>query len=167
MQLTRFTDYSLRTLIFLGLHQDRLMTIHEIAEYYGISKTHLMKVVHTLGLRGYIQTVRGRVGGIRLARPPGLINVGAVVRDTEENMEIAECLGGKSSCALLPACVLKSVFMEARTSFLATLDRYRLSDLLAGRPQTRRLAVVALPDKLVGKLGPTAKRKSRKGLRTP
>lgn len=161
MQLTRFTDYSLRTLIFLGQHDDRLMTIHEIAEYYGISKTHLMKVVHTLGLRGYIETVRGRVGGIRLARRPDLINVGAVVRDTEENMDIAECLGGNDSCPLLPACVLKSAFSEARKNFLATLDRYRLSDLLTGRAQSPRLAVVQLPDNLAEKLGSTSKRKAR------
>lgn len=162
MQLTRFTDYSLRTLIFLGLHEDRLMTIQEIAEYYGISKTHLMKVVHTLGLRGYIETVRGRVGGIRLARRPELINVGAVVRDTEENMNIAECLGDNDSCPLLPACVLKSAFSEARKNFLATLDRYKLSDLLVGKAQSPRLAVVQLPDHLVGKLRSTIRTKVRR-----
>src|SRR3546814_7676312 len=88
MQLTRFTDYSLRTLICLGLHPERLMTIHEIAQEYDISQAHLKKVVHNLGLRGYIETVRGRVGGIRLARQPELINLAAVVRDTEENMNI-------------------------------------------------------------------------------
>ena len=135
MQLTRFTDYSLRTLIYLGLHQDRLATISEIATNYGISQNHLVKVVHQLGIHGYIETVRGKGGGVRLARRPELINIGDVVRDTEENMDIAECFNtSNKSCTLLPACILRSVLTEARKSFLATLDFYRLSDLLVNQP---------------------------------
>ncbi|HEY9097990.1 MAG TPA: Rrf2 family transcriptional regulator [Thiobacillus sp.] len=134
MQLTRFTDYSLRVLIYLGLQQDRLVTISEIASNYDISRNHLMKVVHQLGARGYIETVRGKGGGMRLARRPELINVGDVVRDAEENMDIAECFNPSKSCPLLPTCVLRTVLTEARKSFLATLDFYRLSDLLVSQP---------------------------------
>jgi Rrf2 family nitric oxide-sensitive transcriptional repressor len=161
MQLTRFTDYSLRILICLGLHQDRLMTIREVADYYGISQAHLTKVVHNLGLRGYIETVRGRGGGIRLARRPELVNVGEVIRDTEENMHIAECFSGDTSCCLLPSCVLKSAFAEARKNFLATLDRYRLSDLMVERAQPVATAVVRLPKSMAAKLdASSAKRRS-------
>ncbi|HUW29691.1 MAG TPA: Rrf2 family transcriptional regulator [Sulfuriferula sp.] len=134
MQLTRFTDYSLRVLIYIGLHQDRLVTISEIAKNYGISQNHLVKVVHQLGTHGYIETVRGKGGGMRLARRPELINIGDVVRDTEENMDIAECFDpSKQSCSLLPSCILKSVLVEARQSFLVTLDFYRLSDFLVNK----------------------------------
>lgn len=134
MQLTRFTDYSLRVMIYLGLQPDRLATISEIAAVFGISQNHLMKVVHRLGMQGYIDTVRGKGGGMRLARRPELISIGQVVRDTEENMDIAECFSsGGSDCFLLPSCVLKSALTEARQSFLATLDLYRLSDLLANQ----------------------------------
>jgi len=143
MQLTRFTDYSLRVLIYLGLQQDRLVTISEIASTFGISQNHLMKVVHRLGTQGYIETVRGKGGGMRLARRPELINIGLVVRDTEENMDIAECFGtGGSNCFLLPACVLKTALTEARQSFLATLDLYRLSDLLAKQKAPPALAAL-------------------------
>lgn len=142
MQLTRFTDYSLRVLIFLGLQQDRLVTISEIAATFGISQNHLMKVVHRLGIQGYIETVRGKGGGMRLARRPELINIGRVVRDTEENMDIAECFGGGSDCFLLPACVLKTALTRARKSFLATLDLYRLSELLAKQKAPPGLATL-------------------------
>lgn len=143
MQLTRFTDYSLRVLIYLGLQQDRLVTISEIASTFGISQNHLMKVVHRLGTQGHIETVRGKGGGMRLARRPELINIGLVVRDTEENMDIAECFGtGGSNCFLLPACVLKTALTEARQSFLATLDLYHLSDLLAKQKAPPALAAL-------------------------
>lgn len=143
MQLTRFTDYSLRVLIYLGLQQDRLVTISEIASTFGISENHLMKVVHRLGTQGYIETVRGKGGGMRLARPPELINIGLVVRDTEENMDIAECFGtGSSKCFLLPSCVLRTALTQARQSFLATLDLYRLADLLVKQKTPPGLAAI-------------------------
>lgn len=138
MQLTRFTDYSLRVLIYLGLHPDKLATIGEIAKNYGVSENHLMKVVHALAGYGYIETVRGKGGGMRLSRIPGLINVGDVVRDTEENLDLVECFNPDNQvCPLLPACVLKSVLSEARKSFLATLDRYSLADLIQGAARPR------------------------------
>lgn len=131
MQLTRFTDYSLRVLIYLGGQHNHLVTIREIAEKHGISENHLMKIVHKLAMRGYIETVRGKGGGMRLARQPELINLGDVVRDTEESMAIAECFeAGNSSCILMPTCILKSILGEARKSFFATLDLYKLSDLI-------------------------------------
>ncbi|MHB1174295.1 MAG: Rrf2 family transcriptional regulator [Sulfuriferula sp.] len=135
MQLTRFTDYSLRVLIYIGLHQDRLVTISEIAQNYGISQNHLVKVVHKLGIHDYIETVRGKGGGMRLARRPELIIIGKVVRDTEENMDIAECFDpGKQSCSLLPSCILKTALIEACQSFMTTLDFYHLSDFLVKQP---------------------------------
>ena len=138
MQLTRFTDYSLRVLIYLGLHQAQLSTIGEIAKNYGVSENHLMKVVHTLAGHGYIETVRGKGGGMRLSRDPAMINIGDVVRDTEENLDIVECFNpANQACPLLPACALKSVLSEARKSFLATLDRYTLADLIQGPARPR------------------------------
>lgn len=134
MQLTRFTDYALRVLMYLGGQADRLVTIREIAEKHGLSENHLMKIVHKLATRGYIETVRGKGGGMRLARRAEMISLGEVVRDTEENMDIAECFAADAqSCVLLPSCVLRSVLIEARKSFLETLDLYALSDLI-GRP---------------------------------
>jgi len=125
MQLTHFTDYSWRVLIFLGAHTERLCTISEIAEAYAISDNHLMKVVNRLSTCGYIETVRGKGGGMRLARAPKLINVGDVVRDMEERFDIVECFNEeRQDCLLLPACILKSVLNEARRNFLATLDRH-------------------------------------------
>lgn len=134
MHLTKFTDYSLRVVIYLARHPDRLATIADIAQAYDIPNAHLMKVVHRLAQRGYIVTVRGKGGGMRLARAPDMINVGDLVRDAEDNMDVAECFNAaKQGCPMLPACALKSVLIEARKSFLSTLDFYRLSDILGDR----------------------------------
>lgn len=131
MQLTRFTDYTLRVLIYLGHQNERLVMIKEIAAKHLISENHLMKIVHRLALHGYIITVRGKGGGMRLSRRPELICLGDVVRDTEENMDIAECFDAENqTCAMLPACALKSILGEAKKSFLATLDSYTLADLI-------------------------------------
>ena len=135
MQLTRFTDYAYRVLIYLAREKDGLATIDEIAASYGISRNHLMKVVHRLSTAGYIETVRGKGGGMRLARPARQIPLGRVARDMEENMHIVQCLeNGFRNCTLLPSCVLKTALVEARDSFLKTLDRYSLADL--GKPGT-------------------------------
>jgi Rrf2 family nitric oxide-sensitive transcriptional repressor len=134
VQLTRYSDYSLRVLIYLALAPERLVTIEEIARSYGISKAHLMKVVHQLGLRGYVETVRGRRGGLRLARPPEAIGVGDVVRASEASFDLVECFDPASSrCAIQPACGLRSVLGEALGAFLEVLDRYTLVDLVARR----------------------------------
>lgn len=141
MQLTRFTDYSLRVLIYLGTHPDSLATVGAIAGEYDVSRHHLTRVVHQLGLRGYIETVRGKGGGFRLARTPERIRIGEVVRDMESGFELAECFRpGEVTCRLMPGCALKPVLAEAGRAFLSTLDRYTLADLLPAeqKPLVRR-----------------------------
>jgi Rrf2 family transcriptional regulator, nitric oxide-sensitive transcriptional repressor len=132
MQLTLFTDYSLRVLIFLGAHPDRLCTISEIAEAYRISGNHLMKVVNRLSSGGYIETVRGKGGGMRLSRAAKMINLGDVVRNMEERFDTVECFNEKhQDCPLLPTCTLRSVLADAHRNFMATLDSHTLEDVLA------------------------------------
>jgi len=137
MQLTRFTDYSLRVLVYLASNRGRLCTIAEIAGCYDISENHLTKVVSHLAASGYIGTVRGKGGGMALARDPTLINIGEVVRDCEDNMDIVECFNAeRRSCPLLPGCTLKSVLSEARKNFLSTLDAYNLQQMLGGKTES-------------------------------
>ena len=134
MQLTRFTDYSLRVLIYLGAHPDALATVASITAEYGISRNHLTRVVHQLGIKGYIETTRGKGGGFRLARHPGQIRIGDVVRDMETGFDLAECFRpGESACRLLPSCALKPVLAGAGRAFLSSLDQYTLADLLPAR----------------------------------
>lgn len=131
MQLTLFTDYSLRVLVFLGAHPDRLCTISETAKAYRISGNHLMKVVNRLSSGGYIETVRGKGGGMRLSRAANMINLGDVVRHMEDRFDIVECFDGRRrDCPLIPACTLRSVLADALGNFLATLDRHTLQDVL-------------------------------------
>lgn len=131
MQLTRFTDYSLRVLIHLGTHPDSFATVAIIAAEHAISRHHLTRVVHQLGIKGYIETARGKGGGFRLARASRLIRIGDVVRDMETGFEFAECFRpGATACRLLPACALKPVLAEAGRAFLSSLDQYTLADLL-------------------------------------
>lgn len=145
MHITRYTDYSLRMLIYLAVEGDRLATIQEIADSYDISKNHLMKVAHQLHRKGYIETVRGKNGGLRLHRAPADINIGVLVRETEHDLNLVECFSPKGSCAITPVCGLKSIFAEALKAFLATLDQYTLEDVLAGqhKPQLLRLLRIA------------------------
>ena len=135
MHLTTFSDYTLRTLMYLALQPDRLCTIDEIAAAYGISTHHLTKVVHQAALAGDVATVRGHGGGMRLARSPEAINVGAVLRRTESDLEVAPCFGAAETCAIQPACVLQDALREALEAFLAVLDRVTLADLI--RPNQR------------------------------
>jgi Rrf2 family nitric oxide-sensitive transcriptional repressor len=142
MKLTSYTDYSLRTLMYLAMHRDRRVTIQDIAEPHGIAKNHLTKVVHRLGLLGVVETVRGRGGGLRLGREPTEINIGDVVRRTETDFFIAECFDPhNSSCAYFGACKLKSVLGNAANAFLQELDQVTLEDLIGtsgGRKATGR-----------------------------
>ncbi len=138
MRLTLWTDYALRTLIYVGTKGDDLSTIAEIAERFDVSKAHLMKVVTRLGQQGYIETVRGKGGGIRLGRPPGQIRIGAVVRETEEDLAVVGCLGEAGFCRIEGSCVLRHALDEATRAFLRTLDGYTLADLLAPRARLAR-----------------------------
>lgn len=134
MRLTVYTDYSLRVLMYVAVKPDPLPTIGAIAQSYGISRNHLMKVVYELGLAGYLDTVRGKHGGLRLARPAQDIVLGEVVRRTEPDMALAPCLGaGDSSCVITPGCKLRRALHEARTAFLKVLDGYTLADLVENR----------------------------------
>ena len=133
MELSRFTDYSLRLLIFTGMHRERTVTIGEVASAFRISENHLVKVAHRLGTHGFLETRRGRSGGLRLAKAPAEINLGEVVRETE-SLALVECLAADGgSCPIDRACFLKKVVEEARDAFLATFDRYTLEDLLRSK----------------------------------
>lgn len=139
MQLTQYTDYALRTLLYLAVTNENA-TITEIAERYNISRNHLVKVVHNLGKLGYITTVRGRQGGLRLTRPPESINLGEVVRRTEPNFHLVECFDRvNDQCILTPGCQLKGILAKAFKAFLAVLDEYTLADLISNRKELERL----------------------------
>jgi Rrf2 family nitric oxide-sensitive transcriptional repressor len=147
MRLTRYTDYALRTLIYLGLNAPRQASIAEIARAYGISENHLVKVVHHLGRLGLVKTTRGRGGGLRLAHAPGDIVIGQVVRQTEDDLALVECFSN-GVCAITSACRLRSALGEALAAFLAVLDRYTLADFLRAEEgrQAAMLLGLSLPN---------------------
>lgn len=143
MKLTTFTDYSLRVLIYLAADTTRRATIAEIATSFGVSENHLIKVVHFLGKQGWIDTVRGKGGGILLAIPPEQVNVGRVVRDTEGAAVPAECFSdGDGHCVIATCCRLKGVLGEAVTAFYAVLDRYTLADLSRNRQTLGKVLMI-------------------------
>lgn len=147
MRLTSFTDYTLRSLIFLGMNRDKLVTIQDIADLHTISKNHLTKVIHQLGVIGLVETVRGRNGGLRLKLEPAAINIGAVVRGSESDFNMAECFDGEhNSCVFNGACFLKTKLEEATDAYLKVLDGVTLADLLPrrGAPGSAQPHVVQL-----------------------
>lgn len=132
MQLTQFTDYSLRVLIYAAARPKERCLTAEVATAFGISRHHVVKVVNGLQHLGYLETTRGRSGGFALAREPGAINVGDVVRRAEGTLALVECHDRTTNtCPLARACGLKSVLDEAFESFMAVLDRHSLADLVA------------------------------------
>jgi Rrf2 family transcriptional regulator, nitric oxide-sensitive transcriptional repressor len=134
MKLTSFTDYSVRVLMYVGQKDGELASIREVSEAYGISSNHLMKVVHLLGKGGYLETIRGKNGGFRLGKDPAKINIGELIRFTEDDLSIVECMGCKDGrCALKEECRFSDVIEEALRAFLATTDKYTLKDLLKGK----------------------------------
>ncbi len=144
MQLTSYTDYSLRILLYLGINPDRLVTIAEVARVFGISRNHLMKVAQKLSLCGYVRSVPGKNGGMALASAPETINLGEVVRRMESGFDVVECFNAsKNTCCIQPACLLQGVFRQAMEQFLATLDRYTLQDILKNREVLVRLTTAA------------------------
>lgn len=139
MNLTRFTDYSLRTLIYVGMHPDRNSSIEEVSDAFRISRNHLLKVVHTLGRLGFLTTLRGRSGGLRLGMPAEDIRLGDVVRATEPGFELLECFEPtRDQCVITSQCRLKGVLHRALRSFLHELDQHTLKDLLANRSDLAR-----------------------------
>ncbi len=130
MRLTNFSDYALRVLMLAAARADRLITIEETAAVYGISRAHLMKVVNQLTRAGFLKAVRGRSGGLTLAKAPGQINLGDVLRATEPDFALVECFTTDNHCMLTPRCRLRGVLHEALGAFIVTVERYTLADLV-------------------------------------
>jgi Rrf2 family transcriptional regulator, nitric oxide-sensitive transcriptional repressor len=140
MRLTTFTDYTVRVLIYLGVHNEEIATVAQIAEAYGISANHLMKVVHHLAKGGYIETARGKGGGMRLGLAPENINLGELVRGAEDNHKFVECSDRNTSgCRIESACVLRGILGQALDAFFRSLDNYTLADLLTSKPKLAKL----------------------------
>lgn len=140
MQLTSYTDYAFRTLIALACVAPEKLTAGEISESYGISLNHLLKVVQKLAELGYVETTRGKSGGIRLAVDPKALTLGAVVRQMEPELGLVACLRKDDEyCAITPACSLKAILSDATTQFLATLDQRTLADVTVAKPRIARL----------------------------
>jgi Rrf2 family nitric oxide-sensitive transcriptional repressor len=142
MRLTTLTDFSLRMLIHLAVKPDGRATIAEVAAAYAVSESHLMKVAHLLGQGGYVATLRGRGGGLSLARPAADIRVGDVVRHMEPDMALVPCFGD-GHCAIQPGCRLKQRLHAARDAFLAVLDATTLADIAEPRGELRALLGMA------------------------
>lgn len=131
MRLTLHADYSLRVLLYLAAHPERLVSTQQVSEAYGISKHHLVRVVQTLGRHGFVEVRAGRAGGILLARPSSEISLGQVVRVAEPDFTLVECFDrDKNTCPIAPACGLKGMLFEAREAFLSVLDKYTVADLV-------------------------------------
>ncbi len=139
MKLTRFTDYSLRVLMYLGLQENSRVTIREISESYDISRNHLMKVVSLLTRMGYLDARRGPGGGIALARPADDICLADVVIDMEDDLNMVECFGEDGGCVIAPVCELKCVLSQALSAYLDTLRNYTLADLLTPKAKLCRM----------------------------
>ena len=138
MRLTAFTDYALRTMIYLALHPDRLVTIAEISGAYGLSRNHVMKIVQLLAGHGLIVTLRGKNGGLRLARPAAEFRAGEIVRVTEPDMAIAPCFAA-ADCVIQPGCRLAGTLSRALNAFMGVLDATTLADLAQEPEALRRL----------------------------
>jgi Rrf2 family nitric oxide-sensitive transcriptional repressor len=140
MRLTLFTDYALRTLIYLGAHPQQVIPAAAVADAFGISSDHVAKAAKWLTQRGYVATQRGKSGGLQLARTPSSIRIGQLISEAEPNMELLECFNAETNlCPLTPSCRLKKALYEARQAFVAALDEYTLADLLDNAPRLVRL----------------------------
>jgi Rrf2 family nitric oxide-sensitive transcriptional repressor len=145
MRLTKFSDYSLRVLIYLAVHPDRPASIGEISRAYNVSPHVVVKVAQQLISEGSVVSVRGRRGGLRLNKPPNAINVGALVRQTEPNWDVVECFNrATNTCPIEPACGLKGALTRAQRAFLGVLDSYTLADFLPRPPAVKRLLRLSL-----------------------
>lgn len=144
MQLTKFSDFALRVLMYVHAADGRRVTIEEMAASYQISRAHLMKVVNTLTRTGYLLAVRGRSGGLLLARPAAEIRLGAVIRDTEPDFALVECLATGGQCVIKSCCRLPRALNKALSAFLDTLDEYTLESV-ALKPRDFRRILGATP----------------------
>ncbi len=141
MRLTRYTDFAIRLMLYLAAYEDRLCSIGEIAEAHGISQNHLMKVASDLAGSGYVRSLRGHGGGLRLARPADQINIGHMIRHTEGKVDLVGC----GECPLAPACGMVCVFRDAVENFFVTLDQYTLADIMT-KGQPAHLRLILAPD---------------------
>ncbi|MBV7317494.1 Rrf2 family transcriptional regulator [Shewanella sp. NIFS-20-20] len=139
MQLTRYTDYALRTLMYLAIqpNRDELFRIAEITQVFDLSPNHVSKIIHNLGKLGYLQTIRGKNGGFKLAKSPDAINIGKLVRELEPTMTLIDC--HQPVCQLVNGCKLKGILAQAVVAFLAVLDQYSLQDMVVNRDQLVQL----------------------------
>lgn len=144
MQLSRFTDYSLRVLFYVASHNDQRCTLAEIAQFYQISIEHLRKVVHSLSKANYLATFRGKNGGILLNRSPEQINIGEVIRHTEGMSPLIDCEAQK--CCLSGFCSLDRALHEAQKAFYNVLHTYTLADLLQKPEMQHQLIDAQLVD---------------------
>ena len=135
MRLSKYTDYTLRVLLYCAIQRDRLVTISELAEQHGLSKSHLMKVVNDLARQGLVETTRGRGGGLRLLAEPATIRIGDVVRAAETDFRLVECFDPASNaCTLTPQCRLKHLFKGALDAYFGALDGATLADMIPSAP---------------------------------
>jgi Rrf2 family transcriptional regulator, nitric oxide-sensitive transcriptional repressor len=141
MRLTVFTDYALRVLLVLASRTDNLVTIADISSAFGISEAHLMKVTHVLGKTGWVETVRGRNGGMRLGTDPRQLRLGRVVQGLEADFALVECFGEANQCVLTGGCGLERALLLARDAFFAELDRYTLADAVNTSPALNALPI--------------------------
>lgn len=145
MKLTSYSTYAVRTLMFAALHPQRLCQAQEVADAFQISKAHVVKCIHQLGQWGFLENSRGRNGGFRLAQPATDISIGAVIRQTEDTLDLIECFDEAiNSCPLLPACALNQALISARDAFIAQLDKVSIADVTAN--QAALLALLNLAD---------------------
>lgn len=143
MRLTLHTDYALRLLMLLAVEPEHRHTIGEVAQRYDISRNHLMKVTQTLSQSGFLESLRGRCGGLRLGRSPASINLGAVVRATEDSLALVECFDQENNhCLISPACGLRGPLDQALRAFFAVLDRHSLADLIQSPISVRKMRIL-------------------------
>lgn len=148
MRLTVYSDYAIRLLLYLGLKQNGLATIQEISKAYGISRNHLMKITHRLGRAGFVETVRGRGGGIRLSKSALQSTLGDLIRETEDDFQLVECFNAETAtCVIRDKCYVQPIMAEALDAYMAVLDRYTLGEVVAAhRRGLHSLMAILLPE---------------------
>ncbi|MFC0179046.1 Rrf2 family transcriptional regulator [Thorsellia kenyensis] len=148
MQITRFTDYGLRTLMYVASCPENIASVKEISEYYGISRNHLVKVVHKLSKLGFLETIKGKGGGIKIAEKTDSIRLGDLIKLLEPNMYIAECFNeNDNGCKITNSCKLKHYFFEASQNFINTLNKYTLADTIHNKELIKVIPVEVFSSK--------------------